>query len=184
MESPPRKVALVTASSAGLGAATARAFASAGYSTIFNYFHNADKANALVDDVLKAIGTSGNLTGDAGHTERQRCIAIKADLSRREEIQRLVEEAVRAMGRLDVVVSNQGWTQMRNFNEIEDNVVEGDWDGCFNMNVKSHLWLFHSTKPHLQDSKGSFVGVASLAGVIPSGSSIVCCFRIWLLPVF
>jgi NAD(P)-dependent dehydrogenase (short-subunit alcohol dehydrogenase family) len=147
MESPPRKVALVTASSAGLGAAAARAFASAGYSTIPNYFHNADKANALVGDVLKAIGVSGNLTGDAGHVVRQRCIAIKADLSRREEIERLVEEAVRAMGRLDVVVSNQGWTQMRNLNEIEGNVVEADWDGCINMNGKSHLWLFHSTQP-------------------------------------
>ena len=176
MESAVPKVALVTASSAGLGAATARAFALAGYSTIVNYFSNTDKANALVDNIMKDIAATGKLSGSctAGKTADQQCIAIRADLSQREEIQRLVNEAVHTMGRLDVVVSNQGWTQMRNFNDIDDNVIESDWDGCFNMNVKSHLWLFHATNPHLQATEGSFVSVASLAGVIPSGSSIVC----------
>ena len=176
MESAAPKVALVTASSAGLGAVTARAFALAGYSTIVNYFSNADKANALVGDIMKDIAAAGKLSGSstAGKTVDQRCIAIRADHSQREEIQRLVNEAVRTMGRLDVVVSNQGWTQMRNFNDIDDNVIESDWDGCFNMNVKSHLWLFHAANPHLQATEGSFVSVASLAGVIPSGSSIVC----------
>lgn len=177
MNSSPRKVALVTASSAGLGAATARAFTSAGYNTIVNYFSNADKANALVDDLMKTAEASGSSNDDPVDRGRQRCIAIRADLSRREEIQRLVEEAIRAMGRLDVIVSNQGWMQMRNFNDIDDNVVEADWDGCFNMNVKSHLWLFHAAKHHLQETGGAFVGVASLAGVTPSGSSIVC---VWI----
>jgi NAD(P)-dependent dehydrogenase (short-subunit alcohol dehydrogenase family) len=95
-------------------------------------------------------------------------------MSQPQEIQRLMDETVSAMGRLDVVISNQGWTRMRNFDDLDDNVDETDWDGCFNMNVKSHLWLFHAAKPHLNKTEGSFVSVASLAGVIPSGSSIVC----------
>jgi len=61
---------------------------------------------------------------------------------------------------------------MRDFNDLDDNVDETDWDGCFNMNVKSHLWLFHAAKPHLLETSGAFVGVASVAGVVPSGSSI------------
>ena len=174
MDLSPRKVVLVSASSAGLGAATARVLAFAGYNTIINYFSSVEKANALVEDILKGIADSESVSDDADDTGRQRCIAIRADMSRRKEIQRLVEDAVLTMGRLDVVISNQGWTQMRNFNELDDNMDDSDWDGCFNMNVKSHLWLFHAAQPHLQKSKGSFVGVASLAGVLPSGSSIVC----------
>lgn len=50
---------------------------------------------------------------------------------------------------------------------------ESDWDTCFNFNVKSHLFLFHAAKPHLEKSEGSFTSVASVAGVTSSGSSIV-----------
>jgi NAD(P)-dependent dehydrogenase (short-subunit alcohol dehydrogenase family) len=77
------------------------------------------------------------------------------------------------MGRLDLVVSNQGWTRIRNFYDLDENVDEGDWDRCFNMNVKSHLFLFHAARKHLEKSGGSFITVASLAGVKPSGSSVV-----------
>jgi NAD(P)-dependent dehydrogenase (short-subunit alcohol dehydrogenase family) len=180
MDQSPRKVALVTASSAGLGAATARAFASNGFNVIVNYLASADRANELVEDILKAIAASEQTNGDAGHSLGPRCTAIKADMSRREDVYRLVDESVRTMGRLDVVVSNQGWTRMRDFNDLDDNVDETDWDGCFNMNVKSHLWLFHAAKPYLLETSGAFVGVASLAGVVPSGSSIVSIINIAL----
>jgi len=79
---------------------------------------------------------------------------------------------VKVMGRLDLVVSNQGWTKMRNFFDLDDNMEESDWDTCFNMNVKSHLWLFHATRKYLNESEGSFVTTASVAGVVPSGSSM------------
>ena len=79
------------------------------------------------------------------------------------------------MGRLDVVVSNGGWTRFSNFADLEDGVEEADWDRCFNMNVKSHLWLIHAAKRHLKETGGAFITTASLAGVIPSGSSLVYC---------
>jgi NAD(P)-dependent dehydrogenase (short-subunit alcohol dehydrogenase family) len=77
------------------------------------------------------------------------------------------------MGRLDMVVSNAGWTRMVNFFDLEQNINE-DWDKCFNFNVKAHLWLFHAARPHLEANTegGSFLTVASLAGVRPSGSSL------------
>ena len=100
--------------------------------------------------------------------------AIRADVSQRSSVIGLIEETVNSMGRLDLVVSNQGWTKMRNFSDLDDNVEESDWDTCFNMNVKSHLWLFHAARKYLEESKGSFVTTASLAGVNPGGSSMVC----------
>lgn len=73
------------------------------------------------------------------------------------------------------VFSNGGWTRVVDFKNLEENVDEEDWDRCFNMNVKSHLWLFHAAKSHLEASEGAFLVTASTAGVKPSGSSLVCC---------
>lgn len=168
-------VALVTASSAGLGAATARSLALHGYRVVINYFSSKEKA----DNLLKELATNQpSTTADGGKhatspKNEQRFIAIKADVSQRSELERLVEETVSAMGRLDLVVSNQGWTRIRDFNDLNDNLEEDDWDRCFNMNVKSHLYLMHAARPHLQSTEGSFITTASLAGVTPSGSSLV-----------
>lgn len=63
---------------------------------------------------------------------------------------------------------------MRQFDSLDDNVDESDWNTCFNMDVKLHLYPFHAARSYLAHVNGSFVIVASLAGVIPSGSSIVC----------
>jgi NAD(P)-dependent dehydrogenase (short-subunit alcohol dehydrogenase family) len=76
------------------------------------------------------------------------------------------------MGRLDVVISNAGWTRMTNFLNIDEAVVDDDWDRCFIMNVKTHLWLAYAAKDALAASEGTFITTASVAGVKPSGSSL------------
>jgi NAD(P)-dependent dehydrogenase (short-subunit alcohol dehydrogenase family) len=45
------------------------------------------------------------------------------------------------MGRLDVVVSNAGWTRMTNFLNIDEAAVDEDWDRCFLMNVCETPWF-------------------------------------------
>ena len=168
----PTKVALVTASSAGLGAATAKGLARAGFSTAINYNSNKQKAEEVLTSISQIYGQRNGATSDG--YDLPRCIAIKADMSLKSNIQELVQQVIDHYGRLDCVVSNQGWTAMRRFEDLDDNMEEADWDRCYNMNVKSHLFLFHATRPHLAMAKGSFTTVASMAGVIPSGSSIVC----------
>ncbi|THV52136.1 hypothetical protein BGAL_0088g00250 [Botrytis galanthina] len=160
-------VALITASLAGLGAATARLFASHGVRVIINYHSSYDKAQNLVGE-LGDLARRTLLDSE----EKDVVTAIKADMSKKDEVERLVKESVEKWGRLDVVVSNHGWTQIRNFQDLDDNVVEEDWDRCFNMNVKSHLWLFHAVKPYLEKTDGSFISTASIAGVKPGGSSM------------
>ncbi|KAI9732769.1 MAG: hypothetical protein M1834_003707 [Cirrosporium novae-zelandiae] len=156
------KVALVTASSAGLGAAIAKVLASE-MRVIVNYSNSHDRANAIVEDLRTLYPSS---------SQNPRFIAIQADVSKRSEIIRLVEESVTTMGRLDVVVSNAGWTRMANFHDLDDGVIEEEWDKCFNMNVKSHLFLMHAAKKYLDDTEGAFITTASVAGVKPSGSSL------------
>lgn len=160
------KVALVTASSAGLGAACVKALAR-DFRVVVNYYSRPEKAETVIKEAEAIQPSYSTSTGP-------RFASIQADMGQRSDIQRLVQETVDKMGRLDVVVSNQGWTRITDFFDIEDQVREEDWDRCFNLNVKSHLWLLYAAKPHLEKSEGggSFVTVASLAGVRPSGSSL------------
>lgn len=161
------KVALVTAGSAGLGAAVARALASESMRVVVNYSANHERATGLVKSLSQSSPPA------VRDQKRERFVAIKADLESRTDIVRLVEETVATMGQLDVVVSNGGWTKFSNFADLDAGVEEADWDRCFNFNVKSHLFLMHAAKKHLDETEGAFISTASLAGVKPSGSSLV-----------
>lgn len=70
------------------------------------------------------------------------------------------------------MVSNAGWTRVTNFQNLDEGMLEEDWDRCFLYNVKSHLWIMHAAKAALEESEGAFITTASLAGVKPSGSSL------------
>jgi NAD(P)-dependent dehydrogenase (short-subunit alcohol dehydrogenase family) len=76
------------------------------------------------------------------------------------------------MGRLDIVISNAGWTRVTQFLDFSAGLVEEDWDRCFVYNVKTHLWLMEAAKEQLVANQGVFVSTASVAGVKPSGSSL------------
>ncbi len=168
MPAPLPLVALVTAGSAGLGAATARLFAKSGIRCVVNYHSNGGRAAALVQELEASSAVAGGQQDG-----RADFCAVQADLASRDDVVRLVETAVAAMGRLDVVFSNGGWTRLRNFADLDDNMVEADWDRCFAMNVKPHLWLMHAAKPHLEAADGVFITTASTAGTTPGGSSLV-----------
>lgn len=163
----------------------AELFARNGMRVVINYASNIQRAEELVSK-LKSMSTLAPAEGRVDYH------AIKADLASRADVERLVEETMDVMcpsggegkgkRRLDVVFSNGGWTHMRNLYDLEDNMVDEDWDRCFTVNVKSHLWLMHAAKPYLSagwdddeggaQESGCFVTTASLAGVKVSGSSL------------
>ncbi|RAK81957.1 SDR family NAD(P)-dependent oxidoreductase [Aspergillus fijiensis CBS 313.89] len=160
------KVALITAGSRGVGAAVARALARDAHLRVaINYHSDHTAAKALVAE----LATLSPLPQDSAAPS---FIALQGDMARREEITRVVAETVRAFGRLDVVVSNAGWTRMTDFMDLNAADQEADWDRCFQVNVKSHFRLFHAARPYLDAVGGCFVATASVAGVKPSGSSL------------
>ncbi|CAK7206114.1 hypothetical protein SEUCBS139899_008898 [Sporothrix eucalyptigena] len=164
------RVALITAGSAGLGAAIARTLAvDCGMSVVINYAHNTTRAARLVEELQCRVAAINACAGSP-----QTFHAIAADLQTPGEIQRLVTETLALTGgRLDAVISNVGWTRMTDFLDLEQGVVENDWDRCFDVNVKGHLRLFHAAQHALgASSNGVFVSTASVAGVKPSGSSL------------
>ncbi|KAH7253621.1 uncharacterized protein BKA55DRAFT_566000 [Fusarium redolens] len=159
-------VVLVTAGTSGLGLCVAEKLIQAGASVVVNYASNEERAHDVFVHLNQLAAKC--FSQDTG----PRCLKIKADVTKKTEIQQLVNQTVLAMGRLDAVVSNAGWTKFANFNDIDDNVDEEVWDRCYAANVKSHMFLCHAAKKYLEEANGAFVMTASVAGVKPSGSSI------------
>jgi NAD(P)-dependent dehydrogenase (short-subunit alcohol dehydrogenase family) len=131
---------------------------------VINYASNASRAASLVEELSTMPGASS--------TSSPRIHLVKGDMSVKADVESLVSETVAKFGRLDVVVSNAGWTRMTNFNDFEQQVNDDDWDRCFTMNVKTHLWLAYAAKEALGESEGAFISTASVAGVKPGGSSV------------
>lgn len=170
MSSP--RVALITGAARGVGAAVARALAAQGNMRIMiNYRSDGAAATSLIKELNQLRGCSDC---DARDGQKPWFAATQADMASRLEIKRLVQQTVEQMGRLDIVVSNVGWTRMTDFMNLADADDEADWDRCFEVNVKSHFRLFQVCQKHLESSEGVFIATASVAGVKPSGSSLVC----------
>lgn len=165
------KVALIAGASRGVGAAVARSLAAhSNVRILINYHKNQDAAKQLISEmeILRAA-QSGNVKD----SQSPIFAAVQADITNRAEMTRLVQQTVEQMGRLDIVISNVGWTRMTDFMNLEDADIEEDWDRCFEVNVKSHFRLFRACQPYLESSEGTFIATASVAGVKPSGSSLV-----------
>ncbi|WP_040952925.1 SDR family oxidoreductase [Gorillibacterium massiliense] len=88
-----RKVALITGSAKGLGKRTALTLAAQGFDIALNYLHSREEAEILREEIMS--------TG-------VRCIAVQADITRSEDIRRLVEESAATLGGIDVLVNNAG----------------------------------------------------------------------------
>ncbi|ORY16046.1 oxidoreductase ucpA [Clohesyomyces aquaticus] len=159
-----QKVALITASSAGLGAQIARVFAP-DYRVVINYSTNSSRASTLLTELSSIPCSHPSPSTPRFHI-------LQADVSSKPSVQNLVSETIKKMGRIDVVVSNAGWTRMTDFMNFDEGVNDEDWDRCFTMNVKTHLWLAYAAKDALTESEGTFISTASVAGVKPSGSSL------------
>ena len=115
-------VALITAGSAGVGAATARLLARRGYRVVINFSHNTERARKVVGELQQlSCLPAHEIQNEHGNA----FLAIRADLGRRDEIGRLVRETVVQMGRLDVVFSNGGWTKFRDMTSIDGRSRKG-----------------------------------------------------------
>src|SRR6201994_2755338 len=135
------KVALITGTSAGLGAATARLFAQRGAS-VFGIARDAERMATVFDDVPGGRYSSGDVTTPAACAQA-------------------VAECVDAFGRLDVLGNVAGFHQMRHTQTMTD--AEGGQELAVNLN--GPFYLCRAALPHLLEVGGNIVNVASIAGV-------------------
>ncbi|KAL1964557.1 hypothetical protein VTN77DRAFT_6854 [Rasamsonia byssochlamydoides] len=122
------KVILITGASKGIGKATAQRVARAGASVVINYRADAAAAEALVQE----IGPD-------------RALAVQADVSKLEDINRLVDAAVQRFGRIDVVIPNAAVMPMRDL----ASTTEEDFDRTFALNVKGPYFLVQAASRHI-----------------------------------
>ncbi|KAK5993543.1 Hydroxynaphthalene reductase-like protein Arp2 [Cladobotryum mycophilum] len=156
------KVALVTGSSRGIGRGIALHLAACGANVIINYVKSATAAEEVVAEI-KAMG--------------RKSVAIQADVSIFEDIQRLFDEAERAMGKLDIVMSNSGTECFADLEEttpeLYDRVMNINTRGQFfvaqqgymHMNQHGRIILMSSVAAHLRGLKGHSIYSASKAAI-------------------
>jgi 3-oxoacyl-[acyl-carrier protein] reductase len=143
------KVAVITGAGSGFGAGIATRFAEEG-ARIVAADINGDSAARIVEDIRNAGGTA---------------IAVTADVSKGDEMGKIIAAAVDEFGALDVVVNNAGTTH-KNRPMLE--VDEATYDRVFAVNVKSvYHSAIHAVPVFRRLGRGSFINIASTAGIRP-----------------
>ena len=127
-------VALVTGASRGIGAAIASRLAQAGAAVAINYLESAAKAEKL----------AGRLT-QSGH----RVMTVQCDVSRAEDVTRMVQQVEGKLGQVDILVNNVGIAIRRTI----DDLSEEDFDRTIAVNLKSTFLCMKAVLPAMR-SKG------------------------------
>ena len=138
------KVALVTGASRGIGAAIAKRLSEDGASVAITYAKDANAASAVV----KAIEANGG-----------KAIAIQADAADAAAVKSAVEQAVAALGRLDVLVNNAGTAIPKKF---EDTTLE-ELDRVIDINIRGVFVTTQAALKHMNEG-GRIINIGSCVG--------------------
>lgn len=150
-------VAIVTGSSSGVGAATARQLAEKGCHVVINYAHN----EAGARETQKACEAFGVETE-----------VVQADVANDADCRRLAAAAEERWGRIDALVNNAGTTKFCNHADL-DGLSADDFQRIYAVNTVGAYQMVRAVVPAMRrGGRGAVVNVASIAGVMGVGSSI------------
>ncbi|MBC2906279.1 SDR family NAD(P)-dependent oxidoreductase [Streptomyces cupreus] len=148
-----QRVALVTGSTSGIGEATAKTLAAAGYRVAVNSRNSPKEGKELADSLPGAVYVQG-------------------DIAVEEQADRIVSTVVERLGRLDLLVNNAGATRLIPHADLAA-ATPAVWREILDVNVVGTWQMSVAAMPHLQaDGGGAIVNISSIAGVKPTGSSI------------
>jgi 3-oxoacyl-[acyl-carrier protein] reductase len=148
------KVALVTGASKGIGAGIAKALADEGASVVVNYASSKQGADRVVAEIAR----------DAGQA-----IAIQGDVSKHEDIKRLLSETVKAFGRLDILVNNAGVYELAPLEKVSEELFHRH----FNLNVLGLLLTTQEAVKRMGPQGGSIINIGSTASSMQPPDSTV-----------
>lgn len=152
-----KKVCVVTGSSSGIGAATARLFAGNGWNVVINFSRNPVPAEAVAAD-CRALGAD--------------VLVIKADIADDDDCRRAANEVEAAWGRTDVLVNNAGTTKFVPLKKL-DGLTAEDFHAIYSVNVIGSYQMTRAFVPLLKKYPGSgVVNISSVASMMGIGSSI------------
>src|SRR2546425_6734319 len=151
------KVVVITGASSGLGASTAKLLARHGAKVVLGA-RRKDRIDAVVQEIAVAGGTA---TGGA------------ADVTKRADVEALIQGAVDRFGRVDVMVNNAGIMSIAPIQLLK---VE-EWDRQIDVNIKGVLYGVAAVLPQMQKQKsGHIINLASVFGikVFAPGGTVYC----------
>ena len=146
------RVAIVTGSASGIGAAVALELAGRGWRVVVNYSKSAQQAEETAARCGEAI-------------------AVRADVSDDAQCRALVQAALDKWGRLDALVNNAGTTKFVPHAQL-DGLSGEDFQRIYATNVIGPFQMCRAAAPALKAARGAIVNVSSLASRVATGSSI------------
>ena len=151
MESTPLQgqVALVTGAAKRIGRSIALRLAAEGAAVVINYATSKTEADVLATEI-ELIG--------------RRAFAIRADVSKRIEVTKMVAAVEKEFGRLDILVNNAGMFFPAKFEELTDE----QWDRIMDANLKSQFLCSQAVAPIMKrQGRGRIINLSSLGGLLP-----------------
>lgn len=141
------RVALVTGASRGIGRAIALGLADAGFDVVLN-------------DIARQEGELASVQAEIAAKGRRSFVAM-ADVSRKAEVQAMVEAAIAQAGQIDVVVNNAGILISNSVEQLE----EEHWDAVLDVNAKGTFLVTQALLPHMRQRRyGRIANIASIGG--------------------
>ena len=141
------KVAIVTGASRGIGAKVAKTFAENNAVVIVNYAGSKEKAENVVDEIIKS----------GGKAEAYKCNVASFD-----EVKEMMEYVVKTYGRIDILVNNAGITKdnllLRMSEQEFDDVIDVNLKGTFNC-------MKNVTRQMMRQKNGRIINMSSVVGV-------------------
>src|SRR6516162_3221459 len=148
------KIAVVTGASKGIGAAIAREFATEGASVVVNYVSAKQDADRVVDEISKRGG---------------KAVAVRGNVAKKADVERLFTEAEKAFGKIDIVVNNAG---VYEFVALEE-VTEQQFHRMFDTNVLGMLLATQEALKHFNSAGASIINISSLASSLTPPTAVV-----------
>lgn len=142
-----QKVVIVTGASRGIGRNIAKELSIKGYQVIANYNKSEKEMFKLKQELLDK-----NINIDI----------FKADVSKREEVQKLIEYVIKKYKKIDILINNAGISQIKEFTQITDE----DWNKMINTNLNSVFYMTQETcKNMIQNKCGCIINISSIWGI-------------------
>ena len=136
------KITVVTGSSRSIGAAIVKRLARDGASVVVNYASNETAAKEVADEINAIRGGAA--------------VIVKADVSTVGSCKYLLDETLKAFGRIDILVLNAGIMGMKTLHEIDEKF----FDDHFFINVKGPFFLAQAAEKHLKEGVCVYDGIA------------------------
>ena len=141
------KIALVTGAGRGIGRSVALALGSAGAKVVVNYNSSEEAAREVV----------GAIESDGGEAK-----AIKADVSKPEEVDAMVSTLVKEWGRIDILVNNAGIAR----DNLMMRMSQEEWDAVMDTNLRSAYFCSRAVlRPMLRNRWGRIISISSVVGL-------------------